>query len=382
MSDEALVRAVCPSCGAQVEATKEERILERQTPCPACSKTVQFRESLTDEEAILRGASAAAQGAGKVGHFAGGLLKRAAVFGAAKHRDHRRRVGATKELAAMIRAHFQTERPSLERLRRFREGSQAAGAEPQAFTKDMQQDFVRFISREAALLRDGDSRDPVALETIRQYLEAFQLPRENRAAIANAMNVLERVFSIRRGEAKPLTDVAGLVVRNSEVVWYTTKADSIAQKRSGEEEKNDGHLFVTNMRVVFTSRTAPDEIPLSDINAVEIENGRIFLLGKSQRRSSEFAVRSPEIAAEHIRQAVRVYHRQVDVGFERGNSRHITQDVKTVVWQRDGGKCVQCGATDYLEFDHIIPVAKGGANGVENIQLLCRRCNAKKRDRI
>jgi len=35
-----------------------------------------------------------------------------------------------------------------------------------------------------------------------------------------------------------------------------------------------------------------------------------------------------------------------------------------------------------LEFDHIIPVAKGGANTIDNVQILCRRCNGQKSDRI
>ena len=44
--------------------------------------------------------------------------------------------------------------------------------------------------------------------------------------------------------------------------------------------------------------------------------------------------------------------------------------------------CVRCEATDYLEYDHIIPHSKGGSNSVKNVQLLCRRCNNEKSDRI
>ena len=65
-----------------------------------------------------------------------------------------------------------------------------------------------------------------------------------------------------------------------------------------------------------------------------------------------------------------------------GPSRHISRDVRQRVWQRYGGQCAECGRADYLEFDHIIPVAKGGSNGDSNIQLLCRRCNLKKSDHI
>jgi hypothetical protein len=60
----------------------------------------------------------------------------------------------------------------------------------------------------------------------------------------------------------------------------------------------------------------------------------------------------------------------------------IPDDVRLAVWARDEGRCVMCSSTADLQFDHIIPVAKGGANTVENIQLLCRRCNLKKSDHI
>jgi hypothetical protein len=56
----------------------------------------------------------------------------------------------------------------------------------------------------------------------------------------------------------------------------------------------------------------------------------------------------------------------------------IPQDVKIAVWQRDGGRCVECGTNESLEFDHIIPVALGGANTMRNLQLLCEDCNRRK----
>lgn len=47
----------------------------------------------------------------------------------------------------------------------------------------------------------------------------------------------------------------------------------------------------------------------------------------------------------------------------------IPKKVKQEVWQRDGGKCAECGSQEYLEYDHIIPVSKGGSNTARNIQL-------------
>ena len=56
----------------------------------------------------------------------------------------------------------------------------------------------------------------------------------------------------------------------------------------------------------------------------------------------------------------------------------IPKQVKIDVWQRDSGRCVECGGRENLEFDHIIPVKLGGANTFRNIQLLCSPCNRSK----
>jgi len=39
---------------------------------------------------------------------------------------------------------------------------------------------------------------------------------------------------------------------------------------------------------------------------------------------------------------------------------------------------VKCGRQERLEYDHIIPLVKGGSNTERNIQLLCESCNRSK----
>ena len=60
----------------------------------------------------------------------------------------------------------------------------------------------------------------------------------------------------------------------------------------------------------------------------------------------------------------------------------ITEDVRIFVWRRDDGRCVECGSNEKLEYDHIIPVNKGGSSTARNIQLLCEPCNRQKSDHI
>jgi hypothetical protein len=56
----------------------------------------------------------------------------------------------------------------------------------------------------------------------------------------------------------------------------------------------------------------------------------------------------------------------------------IPDDLKQLVWLRDRGRCRYCGSTIELQYDHIIPVALGGATSAENLQILCGPCNRKK----
>ncbi len=70
---------------------------------------------------------------------------------------------------------------------------------------------------------------------------------------------------------------------------------------------------------------------------------------------------------------------QDDIGYTRQS---IPNEVQIFVWNRDGGKCVKCGSQQNLEFDHIIPISKGGSNTARNIQLLCEKCNREKQAKI
>lgn len=54
------------------------------------------------------------------------------------------------------------------------------------------------------------------------------------------------------------------------------------------------------------------------------------------------------------------------------------------VFRRDGFRCQYCGAlldARELTFDHVVPRARGGRTGWDNIVTCCRPCNDKKRDR-
>lgn len=70
------------------------------------------------------------------------------------------------------------------------------------------------------------------------------------------------------------------------------------------------------------------------------------------------------------------------------DSRHVPSSVKREAWKRDGGRCVfespdgrRCAETDFLEFHHVVPYARGGRTTVDNLELRCRAHNAYEAER-
>jgi len=63
-------------------------------------------------------------------------------------------------------------------------------------------------------------------------------------------------------------------------------------------------------------------------------------------------------------------------------ARQVTRTQRRRIIARDGGKCVNCGATDHLCVDHIVPVTRGGSSDDSNLQTLCWSCNTKKGNKL
>ena len=64
------------------------------------------------------------------------------------------------------------------------------------------------------------------------------------------------------------------------------------------------------------------------------------------------------------------------------SARHIPAHVREAVWKRDGGRCTfvseagrRCESREQIEYDHVVPVARGGVATVEGTRLLCRQHN-------
>jgi 5-methylcytosine-specific restriction endonuclease McrA len=66
------------------------------------------------------------------------------------------------------------------------------------------------------------------------------------------------------------------------------------------------------------------------------------------------------------------------------NIEDFTPELKKLILERDGYKCVMCGRSDKegyeLHVDHILPQDKGGKATLDNGQTLCSICNFRKKN--
>lgn len=68
---------------------------------------------------------------------------------------------------------------------------------------------------------------------------------------------------------------------------------------------------------------------------------------------------------------------------KRKIGRYIPRHIMLRVVRRDNNQCQICSKTlrdDEIEFDHIIPIAKGGSTEEHNLRLTCFNCNRDKSD--
>lgn len=123
----------------------------------------------------------------------------------------------------------------------------------------------------------------------------------------------------------------------------------------------------------------------SSISSEEQERHRIlYQQAQEEREKASIAERIKE---KYRRQQLEKIVRQelIDSGElfgEQPKRPPIPREIVDAVYKRDGGRCVFCGSTQNLQLDHIIPFSKGGATTLDNMQLLCQKCNIEKSNKI
>ncbi|MCF8050332.1 MAG: HNH endonuclease [Desulfobacterales bacterium] len=126
--------------------------------------------------------------------------------------------------------------------------------------------------------------------------------------------------------------------------------------RDRERDWSKGNYYLYGNNIYNTNEKLPEDKLYLQILDLDDRERRKF-----ERLKNKFAASEEEI---------------------KNRRERIPEKVRVAVWRRDEGKCVKCGSREKLEYDHIIPVSKGGGNTARNIELLCEKCNREKSNKI
>jgi Restriction endonuclease len=246
----------------------------------------------------------------------------------------------------------------------------------------VRQESIQLLERQVAFaMADGEFSDQ-ELTYFQGWQKALAVPDAQIQPLLERVRKLRQITTIRQGRL-PRIDATALHLECDEIC-HLYMAATYHKATSRTVTPLNGDIVATNKKLRFLSANAGVEMDWRRIVAVSAQPNGFRLQLEIQKGNGFYAVPDPTFAAAVIETLVRMHKRNLIAPSDASGTptRHIPQDVKMAVWQRDQGRCAECGSTSYLEFDHIIPFSKGGANTTNNIQLLCRDCNLKKGNRL
>lgn len=209
-------------------------------------------------------------------------------------------------------------------------------------------------------------------------VKLFKLEGDIKRELSTTIRRVRLLANLRMNRLPPALTIIPVWAQSGEAV-YTKQS---AEFRTAGQIVSMGDFWVTNSRVEYVAPKGGASIALKNVRDVQGHSRHLILTDTRGRR--EFVMPEAETTVALILCLLRASNRTASVTADetRQDRRRVSKEVRNAVWIRDGAACVECDSIIYLEFDHIIPVAKGGGNTVNNIQLLCRECNGKKSDRI
>ena len=222
-----------------------------------------------------------------------------------------------------------------------------------------------------------------------QELANNHIPEDRTYDLLQELDYLEYLTDIRQGHL-PIIRV-NAILDTDEIAHLDTTA--IYYKPNKQVRFIHGRIIATNKKLYFITPDR-DSMKIDWNNVVNVYErpgqmpdgkGTIFMHIEVSKGvgGGRYRVADPTLAVAIIETAVRIWKRHRVELKGNPNTQGISEHVKVAVFQRDGGRCRQCGYVGpYIEYDHIVPRSKGGPNTAENIQLLCRQCNLKKSNRI
>lgn len=98
---------------------------------------------------------------------------------------------------------------------------------------------------------------------------------------------------------------------------------------------------------------------------------------RERERNRQLALKWRKENPERHKENIRKYR-----ALRAGAEGSFTQAEWVALCESCDNRCLRCGTTENITADHVVPLSKGGADSIENIQPLCKSCNCSKGTKI
>lgn len=157
---------------------------------------------------------------------------------------------------------------------------------------------------------------------------------------------------------------------------------SVFKKLSQELKARSLEMTVINLTIISAVLVISEKITSNEIGQFCQKYLSLF---STEERLNEYLISNYNIPLKHlgtgngqryIFNAVKNLVNNIKI-----DTRRFSKDVLTKK-EEPNASCIECGALNSLEDDHIIPFSKGGLSISENHQLLCSTCNKIKNNKV
>ncbi len=182
---------------------------------------------------------------------------------------------------------------------------------------------------------------------------------------------LEEVKSLLGPKALGMS-LAELIGVMAELSLESLRDKKFGKRRSGTRESRARSGDVESNRT--ENPTAPEKLCVKfGVDQKPQSRAKVKLESQSQLRSPSQVGSQSHLKA----QSQPTGEFLADLPPQKKKPRSISKSQKWKIWQRDEGRCEQCGSHKNLQVDHQMPVALGGRADLENLRLLCGNCNMR-----
>jgi len=198
-------------------------------------------------------------------------------------------------------------------------------------------------------------------------------------AVGKSVFQIKELLAARFPQTEPLPLVLATVPENDQLVSKRVAGDVAPSQLVPERVESPSRTSVApHAAGRYTATVAMDQAAHDDLRECTDLLGHVLPSGSAA-----------EVIAFALRHLVTHLRKRTFAGTDRparprstNDPRHIPAHVRRAVRERDGGCCAfvsgdgkRCGSRERLEFDHIVPVARGGESTIDNVRTLCRAHN-------